>query len=478
MNSDFIIGVIGLGYVGFPLACLFADKYKVIGFDMSRERVDELNAGHDHTAEVTAECHAKALANGLKCTTEWEVLRACNVYIVAVPTPVDDQHHPDLTPLEKASRTVGEVISKGDIVIYESTVYPGATEDFCAPIIEEVSGLKFNSDFFMGYSPERINPGDKDHRVENIRKITSGSTPEIAETIDRLYNSVLLNGTFRASSIKVAEAAKIMENTQRDINIAFMNEMAVVMNAIGIGISEVIEAAGTKWNFLKFQPGLVGGHCIGVDPYYLIDKAKQVGIYPRLTAEARRINEAMGGYVAERIIKCMTLNGKAENNARILLLGFTFKENCPDIRNTKVVEIYKRLAPYTSYIDVLDPWVNPDMAQKEYGIKTVSSIDGLRYSSYDAVVHCVAHDCFRELDFNSLCAEDGGIVFDAKGTLPPPYDKYLNTNKLYDEYNNSNLLQKNEKKQKFNHSDGIGNPGTEKSACSSLAACGHDCLLG
>jgi len=425
INKGFTIGVIGLGYVGFPLACLFARRYKVIGYDLSRERVDELNAGEDHTAEVTADSQANALRKGLRCTTEQTDLKECNVYIVTVPTPVDEHNKPDMAPLESASRMVGSVISKGDIVIYESTVYPGATEEFCAPVIEEASGLKLNEDFFLGYSPERINPGDKKHRVENIRKITSGSTPETAETVDRLYNSVLLNGTFRTSSIKVAEAAKIMENIQRDINIAFMNEMAVVMNAIGISITEVIEAASTKWNFLKFQPGLVGGHCIGVDPYYLIDRAKQVGVYPRLTAEARRINEAMGGYVAERIIRCMNLNGRPVKNARILLLGFTFKENCPDIRNTKVMEIYKRLIPYTSYIDVLDPWVNPDAAQKEYGIKTVSSIDALRYSSYDAVVHCVAHDCFRELDFNSLCAEDYGIVFDAKGTLPLPQQQRL-----------------------------------------------------
>ncbi len=419
MNNDLTIGVIGLGYVGFPLACLFAGRYKVIGFDMNRERVDELNAGRDYTAEVTAACHARALENGLRCTTRQEDIKECNVYIVAVPTPVDDRHHPDLLPLEKASRTVGEVISRGDIVIYESTVYPGATEEFCAPVIEKVSGLRLNRDFFMGYSPERINPGDREHRVENICKITSGSTPETAETVDRLYNSVLLNGTFRASSIRVAEAAKIMENTQRDINIAFMNEMAVVMNAIGIDVSEVIEAASTKWNFLRFQPGLVGGHCIGVDPYYLIDRAKQAGVYPGLTAEARRINEAMGGYVAGRIIKSMKLNGRPAKNARILLLGFTFKENCPDIRNTKVAEIYRRLKPYTSCIEVLDPWVSPETAQREYGIRTVGSVDDLRYGSYDAVVQCVAHDCFRKLDLGSLCAEDGGRVFDAKGTLLP-----------------------------------------------------------
>jgi len=421
MNNDFTICVIGLGYVGFPLACMFASRYKVIGFDMNPERVDELNAGSDHTAEISAVRHAKALKDGLKCTTKLEDIKECNVYIVAVPTPVDEHHLPDLTSLENASRIVGEAISKGDIVIYESTVYPGATEDFCAPIIEETSGLKFNTDFFMGYSPERINPGDKEHRAENIRKITSGSTPEIAETIDRLYNSVLLNGTFRASSIKVAEAAKIMENTQRDINIAFMNEMGVVLNAIGINISEVIEAASTKWNFLKFQPGLVGGHCIGVDPYYLIDRAKQAGVYPRLIADARRINEAMGGYIAERIIRCMNMNGRSAKDAKILLLGFTFKANCPDIRNTKVMEIYKRLAQYTPYIDVLDPWVNPDLAQKEYGIKTLRSIDDLRYSCYDAVVLCVAHDRFKKLDLNSLCDKNDGFVFDAKGlrtTMP------------------------------------------------------------
>jgi len=418
IDKRLTIGVIGLGYVGLPLACLFARRYKVIGYDLNRDRVDELNSGHDHTNEVSAECLAKALADGLKCTCEQEDLKECDVYIVAVPTPVDSHHNPDLTLLEKASRTVGEVVSKGNIVIYESTVYPGATEDFCAPVIEKVSGLRLNTDFFLGYSPERINPGDKEHSVEKICKITSGSTPETADTVDRLYNSVLINGTFRASSIRVAEAAKIMENTQRDINIAFMNEMAMVFNSMGIRISDVIEAAGTKWNFLKFQPGLVGGHCIGVDPYYLIDKAEQAGVYPRLTAEARCINESMGGYVAGRIIKFMNLNGRPAKNARILLLGFTFKPNCPDIRNTKVVEIYKRLAPYTPYIDVLDPWADPDTAQNEYGIKIINSVDGLRYGSYDAVVICVAHDCFKELDLNSLCAEDAGIVFDVKGASP------------------------------------------------------------
>jgi len=426
INEDLIIGVIGLGYVGFPLACLFAKRYKVIGYDLNRERVDELNAGKDHTAEVAADTHARALKNGLKCTTEQTDLKKCDVYIVAVPTPVDKYQHPDMTALEMASRTVGSVISKGAIVIYESTVYPGATEGFCASIIEEVSGLKLNAGFFLGYSPERINPGDRKHCVENICKITSGSTPATAQAVDKLYNSVLLNGTCPVSSIKVAEAAKILENTQRDVNIAFMNEMAVVMNAIGIGINEVIEAAGTKWNFLKFQPGLVGGHCIGVDPYYLIDKAKQAGVYPRLTAEARRINESMGGYVSDSIIKYMNLNGRPAKNAKILFLGFTFKENCPDIRNTKVAEIYWHLMPYTPYIDVLDPLVEPEAALKEYGIKTVKTTDMLRFSSYDAVVHCVSHDCFKGLDLDSLCGADG-IVFDAKGSLPSSLQSFEKT---------------------------------------------------
>lgn len=419
MNKNIRIGIVGLGYVGFPLACLFARRYKVVGYDLNRDRVDELSAGEDRTNEVEPEAHTRALGNGMVCTTDIAYLRECNVYIVAVPTPVDGHHHPDLSPLDAASRTVGSVLSQGDIVIYESTVYPGATEEFCAPILEKVSGLKLNEGFFLGYSPERVNPGDRVHRVENIRKITSGSTPEAAGTIDGLYNSVLENGTFRASSIKVAEAAKIMENTQRDINIAFMNEMAVVLNAIGVGIMEVIEAAGTKWNFLKFQPGLVGGHCIGVDPYYLIDKAKQAGVYPRLTAEARRINESMGSYVADRIVKCMNLNGRPAKNARILLLGFTFKENCPDIRNTKVAEIYQRLTTYTPYIDVWDPWVDTAAVEREYGITAVNEVDSLRYDIYDAVVHCVSHDCFKELDIQSLCGEDG-TLFDAKGTLPPP----------------------------------------------------------
>lgn len=419
MNKEFTIGIIGLGYVGFPLACLFAKKYKVIGFDLDCKRVDELNNGIDRTEEICSEKHHATLHDGLTCTCNETDLKGCNVYIIAVPTPVDENHRPNLTPLDSASRTVGRVISAGDIVIYESTVYPGTTEEFCAPIIEDVSGLRLNEDFYIGYSPERINPGDKEHTVENIRKITSGSTPEIALEIDNLYDSVLLNGTHRAPSIKVAEAAKIIENTQRDVNIAFINEMAMVMNALGIGVKEVIEAAATKWNFLKFSPGLVGGHCISVDPYYLIEKAKHEGVYPRLTAEARRINESMGQYVADRIIQCMNLNGHPAKDAKILLLGFTFKENCRDIRNTKVADIQRQLSRYTSYIDVLDPLADMEATQREYGIRILKDVDSLRYGKYDAVVHCVSHDCFRDLDFNSLCG-DAGIVFDAKGTLPPP----------------------------------------------------------
>lgn len=426
MNKKPTIGIIGLGYVGFPLACLFAKKYKVIGFDLDSRRVTELNSGVDRTEEVCPEKHEAALRNGMRCTTEQADLSVCSVYIVTVPTPVDDHHHPDLSHLERASRTVGNVVSQGDIVIYESTVYPGATEEFCAPIIEETSGLELNKGFYLGYSPERINPGDKEHTVENIRKITSGSTPETATAVDVLYDSVLLKGTHKATSIRVAEAAKIMENTQRDVNIAFMNEMAVVLNAIGVRIQDVIDAAGTKWNFLKFSPGLVGGHCIGVDPYYLIEKAKHAGVYPRLAAEARRVNESMGRYIADRIIRCMNLNGRPAKDAKILLLGFTFKENCRDIRNTKVAEIYRQLTAYTPYIDVLDPLADMEATLGEYGIKTVDKVGLLRYGAYDAVVHCVSHDCLKSLDLNSLCG-NGGIIFDTKGTLP---HKSLNINTL------------------------------------------------
>ena len=343
MMNDIKIGIIGLGYVGFPLACLFAKKYSVVGYDIKEHRIQEINAGIDSTNEVSPDVLKVALANGMKCTTSLEDLKECNVYVVAIPTPVDDFYNPELMPLKNASITVGRVLKKGDYVIYESTVYPGVTEEVCAPILERVSGLKLNEDFFIGYSPERINPGDKVHTVENIPKITSGSTPEAAEVIDNLYNSVLKNGTHRASTIKVAEAAKVLENTQRDVNIAFMNEVAIVFNALGIDTTDVLKAAGTKWNFLNFSPGLVGGHCISVDPYYLIQRATSRGVVPRIMMEARRLNNTMGSYVAERVVRCLNLHNIAAYNAKILLLGFTFKENCPDVRNTKVIDIYNSL---------------------------------------------------------------------------------------------------------------------------------------
>ena len=340
MTEKYKIGIIGLGYVGFPLACLFAKKYNVVGYDIKESRINEINQGIDSTNEVAPDALKNALMNGMKCTNDLNDLKSCNVYIVAIPTPVDDFHNPELVPLKNASKIVGQVISKGDYVIYESTVYPGVTEEICSPILEEVSGLKLNEDFYIGYSPERINPGDKTHTVENIPKITSGSTPEAAEVIDNLYNSVLLNGTHKAPSIKVAEAAKILENTQRDVNIAFMNEIAIVFNALGIDTTDVLKAASTKWNFLNFSPGLVGGHCISVDPYYLIQRATSRGVVPRIMMEARRLNNTMGNYIAERVVRCMTLHNTSAFNAKILLLGFTFKEDCPDIRNTKVIDIY------------------------------------------------------------------------------------------------------------------------------------------
>ena len=341
MKDNIEICVIGLGYVGLPLARLFSTKYKTIGFDMNQARVDAINGGHDATLEVDDDLLAAAICeNGFRCTTDINDIKDCNFYVVAVPTPVDDNNRPDLRPLWGASETVGKVISKGDIVVYESTVYPGVTEEECLPVVERVSGLKFNEDFFAGYSPERINPGDKLHTVEKIRKVTSGSTPEIADIVDRVYNSVLVNGTHKAPSIKVAEASKIIENSQRDVNIAFMNELAKIFNAMGIDTHDVIEAAASKWNFIKLSPGLVGGHCISVDPYYLIQKAQVYGVLPRVMFSARRLNDGMGAYVANQTIKAMNLKGLKVKDAKILMLGITFKENCPDIRNTKIVDIY------------------------------------------------------------------------------------------------------------------------------------------
>ena len=425
MNTEKRIGVIGLGYVGFPLACLFAKKYQVIGYDINERRINEINAGIDSTNEVTPEALKNALANGMVCTNKIDDLRVCNMYVVAIPTPVDDFYNPELMPLKNASVVVGEVLKKGDYVIYESTVYPGVTEVICAPILEEVSGLKLNEDFFLGYSPERINPGDKEHTVENIPKITSGSTPEAAEVIDELYNSVLLNGTHRAPTIKVAEAAKILENTQRDVNIAFMNEIAIVFNALGIDTTDVLEAAGTKWNFLKFSPGLVGGHCISVDPYYLIQRATSRGVVPRIMMEARRLNNTMGNYVAERVVRCLNLHDISAHNAKFLLLGFTFKENCPDIRNTKVVDIYNSLKAYSSNILIYDPWVSKEAAKHEYGVEVSTDERDIERGEYDAVIYCVKHDCFNSLGLETL-HKPNGVFYDVKGVL----DKSIITERL------------------------------------------------
>lgn len=408
------IGIIGLGYVGLPLACLFAKKYEVVGYDLNTGRVDEINRGADSAGMMTQEGLEEAFRNGLRCTDDAGMLKPCDVYIIAVPTPVNGRHIPDTACLESASRTVGKVISRGDTVIYESTVYPGLTEELCLPIIERESGLKLNTDFFAGYSPERINPGDTEHTVENICKITSGSTPEAADRIDALYASVLKGGTYKASSIKVAEAAKVMENTQRDINIAFMNEMAIILNRIGIDTHEVIEAASTKWNFLSFEPGLVGGHCIGVDPYYLIQRAEDYDFMPRMMIEARTINEYMGRYVAEQVMLLLNRNGKCACGANILVMGFTFKENCPDVRNTKVVNVFDTLCRYTDKVTVLDPWADRDEVKQIYGIDIVSDVSDIGDNRYDAIVFCVKHDCFETIDIESLEAP-GCVVYDLKG---------------------------------------------------------------
>lgn len=420
MEKNLKIGVIGLGYVGFPLACLFAQKYPVIGFDVRKERVDELNNETDSTLEVSAQVIASALEKGMYCTDDKDELLSCNVYVVAVPTPVDERHNPELSPLKNACRLVGEVISKGNVVIFESTVYPGTTEEFCAPIIEQLSGLKLNEDFFLGYSPERINPGDKEHTVDKILKITSGSTPEIADFVDKLYNSVLKNGTHRAPTIKVAEAAKILENTQRDVNIALMNEITMIFNALQIDTQDVLAAAGTKWNFLHFSPGLVGGHCISVDPYYLIDKAMQKGVVPRIIIESRRVNDAMGSYVANQVIQCMNRKGLTVYNARILLLGFTFKENCPDIRNTKVSDIYRSLRVYTPFIRIYDPWVKADDAAREYNLAVETEAEAVSGTAYDAIVLCVNHTCFQNIPVEKLLKPEG-ILYDVKGKFNSPF---------------------------------------------------------
>lgn len=409
------ICVIGLGYVGLPLARLFSTKYATIGFDLNKSRVEAINEGHDTTLEVSDELLHDAIYNhGFKCTNVIDEIKDYNFYIVAVPTPVDENNRPDLKPLLKASETVGKVISKDDIVVYESTVYPGVTEEECIPVVESVSGLKFNTDFFAGYSPERINPGDKEHTVEKIIKVTSGSTPETADIIDNVYNSVLINGTHKAPSIKVAEASKIIENSQRDVNIAFMNELAKIFNSMGIDTHDVIEAAASKWNFIKLSPGLVGGHCISVDPYYLIQKAQVYGVLPRVMSSARRLNDGMGEYVANQVIKLMNKKGVLVKDSKILILGITFKENCPDIRNTKIVDIYSTISEYTSNITIHDPWAEPAEVKKEYKIDIINELD--TSNKYDAVILGVAHKEFMSLDINSLLS-DNAVVYDVKGIL-------------------------------------------------------------
>ena len=421
MTENIKICVIGLGYVGLPLARLFSTKYKTVGFDMSQARVDALMAGHDATLEVSDELLQSALKNGFTCTTNIEDIRDCNFYVVAVPTPVDINNNPDLTPLYGASTTVGKVIGKGDIVVYESTVYPGVTEDECIPVVEKVSGLKFNEDFFAGYSPERINPGDKLHTVEKIKKVTSGSTPEIGKFIDQVYSSVITAGTHLAPTIKVAEAAKVIENSQRDINIAFVNELSKIFNLMGIETQAVLEAAGTKWNFLPFRPGLVGGHCIGVDPYYLAQCAQRHGYNPEIILAGRRMNDSMGDYVANQVVKLMLKKGIQVLGSQILILGFTFKENCPDIRNTKVIDIYRALKEYNLNITVYDPWAKPAIAQKEYGIGVINT---LPEDKFDAVIAAVAHEEFKGLDIQQL-VNDKNIIYDVKWMLNSKCDGKL-----------------------------------------------------
>lgn len=418
--NDIKVAIIGLGYVGLPLARLFATKYNTIGFDINENRIKELKSGIDSTLEVEEELLQSVLIDnpteekGLYITNQLDDLKNSNYFIITVPTPVDKNNRPDLTPLYKASETVGKVIKRGDIVIYESTVYPGATEEDCIPIVEKVSNLKFNEDFFAGYSPERINPGDKEHTVEKILKVTSGSTPEAGKKVDELYKSVITAGTHLAPTIKVAEAAKVIENSQRDINIAFVNELAKIFNLMDINTHDVLEAAGTKWNFLPFKPGLVGGHCIGVDPYYLAQKAQEYGYHPEIILAGRRLNDSMGDYVASQVVKCMIQQSVKVNGAEILMLGVTFKENCPDVRNTKIVDVIKALADYKTEITTFDPWANPEEVQHEYGILSYKELGVGK--KFDAIVLGVAHDEFKDLDIESLKKENA-VVYDVKGIL-------------------------------------------------------------
>lgn len=408
------VAVIGLGYVGLPLAVEFGKKREVLGFDINARRIAELNSGIDNTLEV--EDHELQQATQLRYTNDASELADANVYIVTVPTPIDEYKRPDLTPLIRASETIAKVLKRGDIVIYESTVYPGATEEDCVPVLERVSGLRFNEDFFAGYSPERINPGDKLHRLPNIRKVTSGSTPEIADLIDDLYAEIITAGTHKAPSIRVAEAAKVIENTQRDVNIALINELTLIFNKLGIDTLDVLEAAGTKWNFLPFRPGLVGGHCIGVDPYYLTHKAQSIGYHPEIILAGRRLNDGMGAYVASQLVKSMTKKRIQVQGSRVLVLGFSFKENCPDLRNTRVIDIVHELAEYDVHVDVYDPWIDTDEAQKEYNVQPISSPD---VGQYDGVILAVAHDDFKEMGAAHIRAlgKPTHVLYDLKYVL-------------------------------------------------------------
>ncbi|WP_427875256.1 nucleotide sugar dehydrogenase [Flavobacterium sp. MMS24-S5] len=427
LKKNIKIAVIGLGYVGLPLARLFATKYSVIGFDVNESRVSSLKSGTDTTLEVEDDVLQNVLVDkidgkeGLYCTTSIVDIAECNYYIVTVPTPVDKNNRPDLTPLYKSSETVGKVLKRGDIVIYESTVYPGVTEEQCVPVLEQVSGLKFNEDFFAGYSPERINPGDKEHTVEKILKVTSGSTPEIGLKVDALYKSVITAGTHLAPTIKVAEAAKVIENSQRDINIAFVNELAKIFNLMNIDTQEVLTAASTKWNFLPFKPGLVGGHCIGVDPYYLAQRAQEFGYHPEIILAGRRLNDSMGEYVASQIVKLMIKKGISVNGAELLMLGITFKENCPDVRNTKIVDVIKALKDYGIVVTIFDPLANNDEVNKEYKLETINS---LPEKKFDALVLGVAHSEFLKIDFSSLQKEKS-LIYDVKGVLGSLADNRL-----------------------------------------------------
>ncbi|MDO8846008.1 Vi polysaccharide biosynthesis UDP-N-acetylglucosamine C-6 dehydrogenase TviB [Methylicorpusculum sp.] len=415
MLENIKLGMIGLGYVGLPLAVEFGKKYSTVGFDINAARIKELQQGHDHTLEVSSEELSEA--NQLTYSSSIDDIKDCSIYIVTVPTPINEFKQPDLSPLEKASNLLGQVIKSNDIVIYESTVYPGATEEVCVPILEKVSGLVFNQDFFVGYSPERINPGDKEHRVTNILKVTSGSTPEIAEKVDRLYKSIITAGTHKASSIKVAEAAKVIENTQRDVNIALINELALIFNRLGIDTEEVLLAAGTKWNFLPFRPGLVGGHCIGVDPYYLTHKAQAIGYYPEVILSGRRINDGMGEYVVNQLVKLMLKKRIHVKEAEVLIMGLAFKENCPDLRNTRVVDIYHELQSYGVNVQVYDPWVDAEEAIAEYGIKPLTKLEE---GKFDAIILAVAHQQFKEMPIASIKAltKKDSVIYDLKYLFP------------------------------------------------------------